>query len=84
MKPAITQFCLYSLSLLISINSYAQKKKIPEVLSNIKYDNKGYYFELKGNKYYAKSDSDGFIPEMFTDYIRGTVDGINLISGQKV
>lgn len=76
MKPSITQFCLYGLLLLISINTYAQKKKIPEVLSKIKYDNKGYYFELKGNKHYAKPDSEGFIPEMFTDNIKGTVNGL--------
>ena len=56
--------------------SFAQKKNIPKVHSNILYDNNGYYLDLKGNKYYAKPDDTGFIPEMFTNYIKGTPKGL--------
>ena len=57
--------------------AFAQKKSIPKVHSNIKSDNKGIYFELKGKKHYALPDNTGFNPEMFTSNIRGTKEGLS-------
>lgn len=70
----ITVFTLY---LLISSNLiFAQKNNIPAVHSNIKSDDKGIYFDLKGNKIYALPDNIKYKPEQFTKYITGTVKGL--------
>lgn len=67
--PAI--IILFSASIAV-----AQKNAIPAVHSNIKSDNQGIYFELKGNKYYALPSNVGFSPEQFTSKIKGTTKGL--------
>ena len=62
--------------LFLSLTAIAQKKDIPSIYSNIKYDSKGFYFELNGNRYYAKTDVNGFNPEMFTSSIKGNKNGL--------
>lgn len=63
---------------LVSVSNliYAQKKNIPTVHTNIHYDNNGYYLDLKGKKLYAKPDNSGFTPEMFSNFIKGTQEGL--------
>ena len=68
--PILIVFVLFSLPV------HAQKKQIPAIHSNIHHDSKGYYFENKGNKYYALPEKQVFTPEMFTSNIRGTVKGL--------
>jgi hypothetical protein len=63
--------------------AHAQKKSIPKVYSNIHHDSQGFYFELKGNRYYAKPDNEGYIPEMFTDRIKGNRTGLRFDFGTK-
>lgn len=76
MKFLLSHLVLVAL-MLLSSNVFGQKNKIPDVYSNIKHDNEGFYFELKGKKYYALADNRGFNPEMFTSNIKGTVEGLH-------
>ena len=54
----------------------AQQKKIPKIHSKIKYDNKGYYLDNSGKKYYALPSNRGFAPEQFSSNIMGTKTGL--------
>lgn len=76
MKNTTAFLILIFLIILFSWPAQAQKKLIPATYSNIHHDNKGYYFDLKGKKYYALPDNQGFEPEMFTSNIKGTVSGL--------
>lgn len=71
LKKLLFIILLFSTSLTI-----AQKNAVPAVHSNIKSDNQGVYFELKGSKYYALPDNVGFSPEQFTSGIKGTNTGL--------
>ena len=68
---------------LLSSSLFAQKGKIPAVHSNIKSDNQGIYFELKGKKHYALPDNVGYYPEQFTNFIKGTPEGLQFDFKQK-
>ncbi len=74
MKVKIYQLMVVFLFLVSSI--YGQKGNIPAIHSNIKSDNQGIYFELKGKKFYALPDNIGYNPEQFTKNIKGTPSGL--------
>jgi hypothetical protein len=71
-------YFLQFLLLFVAFNqsSVAQKRSIPSVYSNINHDSNGFYFELKGNRFYARPDNEGFVPEMFTANIKGSISGL--------
>ena len=71
------------LFIIITTSVYSQKGSIPAVHSNIKSDKQGIYFELKGKKYYALTDRVGYNPEQFTNYIKGTKEGLRFDFRQK-
>ncbi len=67
----VTLIILFSSNLI-----FAQKNAIPDIHSNIKSDDQGIYFDLKGKKFYALPDNVGYKPEQFTKFIKGTEKGL--------
>ena len=73
------------LSLFSFSEGNSQKVKVPEIHSNIHTDNQGLYLDVKGKKYYAEPEKNGYSPEMFYQNIRGMIlDNIRLSTGSSI